>query len=213
MSVPGENKSITVMNEKMAGGVKNRFRLLLLFSSLSVALLFGLSFYYALVSTESSVASQFPELAAIVGKLKGMLVMNTIVFAAIVIASFYVLSILITTRLFNPLGTVQTGMNVIHENRFPAGYEKYEQGPFSDLQGSFNSMVAKLRGREERELKELSNCLHHVASLSGSEPSVLILEGMIKERKVRLGLASPDPVNTPSTGEKTGDGSVFMQPV
>ncbi|MCX5752304.1 MAG: hypothetical protein NTW97_01525, partial [Candidatus Krumholzibacteria bacterium] len=87
----------------LARGVRIRVGYLMLAGMLTVALIFGISFYFALLSNQSAVARQFPELEDVAAKLKSILLMNTFAITAIIILSFFLLTSIATARIFQPL--------------------------------------------------------------------------------------------------------------
>jgi len=103
-------------SDEMTSGIRMRSGLMVLLSSGAVALAFGVSFYFALLSSQTAVATQFPELAPIVTKLKSILVVNTVGFICVIIASFWILSRMITTKMFVSLGIVMNGLRKAAEN-------------------------------------------------------------------------------------------------
>ena len=169
----------------MTSGVRMRSGLILLLSSGAVAFAFGMSFYFALVSSETAVATQFPELAPIVTKLKSMLVVNTIGFVGIIIASFWVLSRLITSKMFAPLGIVMIGLRKASENRYPETPETRESGPFGEFEARWNTVVHETREREKHEIASLEKILVALSG-PGADEERASIEKMILEKKRRI---------------------------
>ncbi|MBN1164337.1 MAG: hypothetical protein JXB45_07145 [Candidatus Krumholzibacteriota bacterium] len=200
------------LTREMARTLRNRIRGLILFSSLTVALAFGLSFYYALVSSKSAISSQFPELAFLVNQLKSALVMNTFGFAAVIIISFYVLTLLITTRIFRPLGHIQKGIIDLAGNRIPDLPPEPESGPFSDFEASYRNLVSVLADRDRRDTETLSGCLEKLSAVPGFKEVKQSLEELRETRQLRLGSIPPrKSAESPTAGE-TEENPVFMQP-
>jgi hypothetical protein len=200
-----------IYSDEMTSGIRMRAGLLVLLSSGAVALAFGMSFYFALVSNETAVAMQFPELAPIVAKLKSMLVINTIGFVGIIIASFWVLSRLITSKMFISLGIVMTGLRKAAENRYPETAASSVTGPFGEFESTWNTIVHETREKEKREIEVLENCLSSLSG-PGAEESRILVEKMIGEKRQRIcaGAACHDGGSTGSAGT---DDALFMQPV
>ena len=120
-----ENKLSGVdLTDSMTGSLRWRIKLLVLASTIVVALAFGISFYYALVSNEAAIAKQIPELEVVVKKLKSLLIVNTVGFAAVIIASFFALSAIVTSRMFRPLGFIQKDLMTIADGGLPRKSEE-----------------------------------------------------------------------------------------
>ena len=202
-----ENSKGDVYSGDMVSGIRIRTGLMVLASSGAVALAFGVSFYFALVSGQTAVTGQFPELAPIVTKLKSLLVVNTAGFMAIVIASFWLLSRLITTRMFRPLGTVMAGLRKAVEDRYPESREPDGTGPFGEFETSWTSAVTEIRARESREIGILEESVQFVSDTDSRDS----IEKMIEEKKRRI-LSDASNAAAQASGEGTGD-ELFMQPV
>jgi hypothetical protein len=204
------NKGYAYSND-MTSGVRMRSGLIVLLSSSAVAFAFGMSFYFALVSSETAVTTQVPELAPIVTKLKSMLVVNTIGFVAVIIASFWVLSRIITSKMFAPLGIVMTGLRKASENRYPETPETHESGPFGEFEAAWNTVVHETREREKHEIDALEKILVALSGPGADEVRASI-EKMVVEKKRRIctDSASGDDKSAGSSGT---DDALFMQPV
>ncbi|MCK4235862.1 MAG: hypothetical protein KAX38_02005 [Candidatus Krumholzibacteria bacterium] len=189
--------------------VKNRIKILLVASTLTVALAFGFSFYFALLSNESAIAMKVPELETVVSKLKNLLVINTFAFIAIIIASFYALSALITSKMFYPLGTTQVGLIKITEGMLPMENNSVEEGPFSSFDTTFKAAISALREKENSEIKELVQCLTLISDPSTTAKVQHKLEKIVKSKNTFLGLS--DHKETGIERDKESD-SLFMQP-
>jgi len=206
MNTEKESKG-EIYSSDIVSGIRFRTGLLVLVSSGAVALTFGISFYFALVSGETAVTGQFPELAPIVSKLKSLLVVNTAGFMAVVIASFWLLSRLVTTRMFRSLGTVMSGLRKAVEDRYPESAEPDGSGPFGDFETSWTSAVSEIRAREAREIGVLEKSLQFVSD-ADSKASI---EKMIEGKKRRIGSGTSTGTDA-STGGGAAD-ELFMQPV
>ena len=192
--------------ESLAGAVKSRIRVIFVAGMLAVALIFGLSFYFAVVSNTTAVARQVPELEAVVSKLKTLLVVNTFVFALIIIASFFVLSMLLTSRLFRPLGTLQEGLMAISKGTLPQEIETASDSPLSSLQVTLKEAIDRLREKETREIEKLSKCIEN-----GSEVECRALISLIlQEKNDFLGIGGKEEFDT---GPHESTDPLFMQPV
>jgi len=154
--------------DALARGVKSRIRGLFLAGMITVALVFGLTFYFALIANQSALARQIPELEAVAAKLKSLLVMNTFVFVAIIIVSFLALSSVITARLFQPLALLHRDLASIAAGKLPRTIDGREDGPFSELDNALGAAVSSLRDRERKEIAELTRCCE---ALSRSAPN------------------------------------------
>lgn len=207
MSVTDRKTAGYAYSDDMTSGIRMRSGLLVLLSSASVALAFGISFYFALVSSETAVTMQFPELAPIVTKLKTTLVLNTVGFVAVIIASFWILSRMITSKMFTSLGTVMVGLRKAAENRYPEGPDRIGSGPFGDLESTWNTVVKETRSREKREIEVMEKSLPSISDASMREAVI----GLIQEKKKRIG---EDKVSGSSESVGSGpENPLFMQPV
>ena len=192
--------------ESIAGAIKSRIRVILVAGMLAVALTFGLSFYFAVVSNTTAVARQVPELETVVSKLKTLLVVNTFVFALIIIASFFVLSMLLTSRLFRPLGTLQEGLMAISKGTLPQEIETASDSPLSSLQVTLKEAICRLHEKETREIEKLSKCIEN-----GSEEECRALISLIlQEKNAFLGIGGNEESDT---GPHEAANPLFMQPV
>ncbi|MEN8210039.1 MAG: hypothetical protein ABFR50_12395, partial [Candidatus Fermentibacteria bacterium] len=211
MPVNDDNtKGYTYSNE-MTSGIRMRSGLLVLHSSSAVALAFGISFYFALISSQTAVAMQFPELAPIVAKLKSLLVVNTTGFVAVIIVSFWFLSRMLTSKMFISLGIVMTGLRKAAENRYPETSLTSETGPFGEFERVWNTVVQDTRDKESHEIDILEKTL---SLLSGPEvvEARASIEKMIDEKKQRICTGSGGRDGAASGGTGTDD-ALFMQPV
>jgi hypothetical protein len=185
--------------------VKSRIRILVVADSLVVALAFGLSFYFGFIATESAIASRVPELADVVSTMKNVLLSNTLVFVAVIIGSFYVLSILVTERMFKPLDSLREDLETFAEGRLPTHRHERQGGPFESLEASYVAARNSLDEREQSEIAELVACIE----LAGPSHGVTErLQRLLDEKGRFAGEAK-------RSAEKTAkaDDSIFMQPV
>jgi signal transduction histidine kinase len=193
--------------ELLAGAVKRRIRFIFLVGMVSVALVFGLSFYFAIVSNSTAVARQIPELDAVVSRMKSLLIINTFIFALIIAASFYVLSILLTSRMFRPLGNVREGLGAVSRGTIPVGIETASDSPFSEIEATLKAAIDRLREKESSEIEKLSKCIGHAADGSWREDIAV----MIKEKNAFLGIGGEEESEAATDGKDPE--SLFMQPV
>jgi hypothetical protein len=198
-------------SDEMASGIRMRTGLMVLLSSTAVAFAFGISFYFALVSSQTAVAMQVPELAPIVTKLKSLLVINTIGFVGVIIVSFWFLSRLLTSKMFVSLGIVMTGLRKAAENRYPETSMTSGTGPFSEFESTWNTVVQDTREKERHEIDILQKSLSLLSAPQATEARKSI-ENMIVEKKQRICAVSGDRDSTTSDSSGTDD-ALFMQPV
>jgi len=196
--------------EEILGRIKNRLRILTLASTLVVALAFGLSFYFALISNETAVARHVPELEVVATKLKNILVINTVAFVGVIIASFYFLSVLLTSKMFRPLGTLQRNLSTIAEGKLPKEFTKFEGGPFASLEDALHSALSTLHNKERKEIEELQKCSEMISRLPAHTEARAQLEEVLKNKQDFL--HKPDRKEHETEKKKDSD-TVFMQPV
>ena len=175
-----------------------------------VALAFGLSFYYGFVSTESAIANHVPELMSVASKLKSILMINTVGFVAIIIASFYILSMIFTHRMFRPLGLVNGNLKAISDGRLPDEVERLEEGVFCDLQNRMKSALDIIREKEKKELDELNICIKYLRGISCDTEILTKLETISDAKTSFLGASDKAPEERSDAGDSN---SLFMQPV
>ncbi len=211
MSVTDKKTDGYVYSDEMTSGIRMRSGLLILLSSSAVALAFGISFYFGLVSSGTAVAMQFPELAPIVTKLKSLLVVNTIGFVGVIIASFWFLSRLVTKKMFVSLGIVMTGLRKAVGNRYPETSATRETGPFGEFESAWNTVVQETRAREKHEIEVLETSLSSLSG-PGAEEARVSIEKMIGDKKQRICADSEDRTSETTGGTGTDD-ALFMQPV
>jgi len=200
------------LTREMTRGINNRIRALVLFSSTTIALAFGLSFYFSLISSGTAIARQFPEFSSMLSNLKSALVMNTFGFAAVIIASFYILTLLITNRLFRPLGVIQKGLMDMTANHLPNISEETGSGPFSNLELAFKSIVTAQSERDRMELEKLTGWKNAWGKGPDGEKVRAEIEEMIKERQIRLGLIKENENRASAEKGSAENDPLFMQP-
>jgi hypothetical protein len=211
MPVNDDRTTDYAYSDEMTSGIRMRSGLMVLLSSTAVAFAFGMSFYFALVSSGTAVATQFPELAPVVTKLKSVLVVNTIGFVGVIIASFWFLSRMITSKMFLPLGIVMTGLRKAIENRYPGSPETRESGPFGDFEEKWHIVVSKTREREKQEIATLETILPALSG-PGAVEARSSIEKMIGEKKQLICVDSEVLASGSKDGSGTDD-ALFMQPV
>ena len=211
MPVTSEKTKGYSYSDEMTSGIRMRSGLMVLLSSGAVSLAFGVSFYFALLSSQTAVATQFPELAPIVTKLKSILVVNTVGFIGVIIASLWILSRLITTKMFVSLGIVMNGLRKAAENRYPEGELSSETGPFGEFESTWNTVVQETRAREKYEIEVLEKSLAAVTGPAAEETKAMI-EKMIDEKKQRICEGSTGRTGESANGAGADD-ALFMQPV
>lgn len=203
--------ALTVSGEAFANRIKTRVRLLILFSTLTVALAFGFSFYFGLISGTSAITRQLPELEPITGKLQSLLMVNTLGFTAIIIGSFYILAHLVTARMFSPVARVRKKIQEISEKGIPENDGEIESGPFEELESSCAKLVTSLRSRDEKEIGILKKHLEMMRAGADIGQLVPGIEEMIRTREIRLTKSKESvKTNRPLPGEKND--SLFLQP-
>ncbi len=200
-----------ISSEELSRGLKRRIIVLIVTSMMVVALTFGLSFYFALVSNETAVAKQMPELESLVGTLKRILFINTFAFVAVIIASLYALTSLVTTRMFRPLESIMTDLLTIRKGTLPIHRKPVREEPFAGFDEMFGSVLSVLQEREQKEIDEIRQCI----SILSNEPDVerikCMLRTMLQEKGDFIG-SSVDGIQEEKTAAEQDD-ALFMQPV
>ena len=177
------------ISESSVERIKFRVKMLVLLSSISLAIVFYFSFYFALVSNNTAIARQIPELADVGEKMKGLLMLNTVAFAVVVIASFYILSSLVTSRTFKELTTLQEALKSIAKMRVPERDAVDVSGVFYELNMATKDTISTLR---DKELKELDSLIKlQKLTGEGSRESNIIKE-LIVSKRAFLGLDSEE---------------------
>lgn len=195
--------------DSIAGGVKTRVRLLVLAGMIVVALVFGFTFYFALISNQSALAAQVPELGAVAAKLTSLLVMNTVVFIAIIIASFFALSWIITARMFQPLAFLHRNLLSLADSKLPRSFETSERGPFSPLDDAFQAAVSALYDRERKEIEELTACAETLGRSAATQEQTRMLKELAARKSARLGAAE---ARGTAKGKEEKEDQIFIQP-
>lgn len=205
-----------ISSEALSRGLKRRIIVLIVTSTLVVALTFGLSFYFALVSNETAVAQQMPELESLAGTLKRILLINTLAFAAVIIASLYALSSLITARMFRPLESMMNDLLSIGTGSLPVQRDHVREEPFAGFNEMFGTVLTVLQEREEREIGEIRQCISilsdqkDASSEAGIEEIKRTLGKILQEKGSFLGVGSENDPGEESAAEHD---PLFMQPV
>jgi methyl-accepting chemotaxis protein len=195
--------------DSLAASVKSRVRYLILAGMIVVALVFGASFYFALIANQSALARQVPELEAVAAKLKSLLIMNTLVFIAIIIASFYALSNIIAARMFQPLATLHRSLLTIAEGKLPRSFEAGERGPFSALDDALKTAVSCLCDRERKEIEEISRLAEALEQSPASRKTAHELKEIVARKSACLGASE---IRTEAKGKEANEDPLFIQP-
>jgi hypothetical protein len=211
MSIKSMKLNGSSLSDEMTSGIRMRTGIMVLISSGAVAIAFGMSFYFALISSQTAVVSQFPELAPIVQRLKGMLVLSTAGFVAVIIASFWILTRLISSKMFMPLGIVMAGLKKAAENRYPETEGPVETGPFGEFEKIWNVVLSETRDRERREIEILGKCLDSLTGPQAGEARKLVSE--LRDEKERRICSGGSQAEKAASGTSSTDDEVFMQPV
>lgn len=191
----------------LAGNVRQRVAGLVLASALAVALVFGLSFYFALVSNESAIARQVPELAGVAARMRNLLFANTLVFAGIIIASFYALARIVASRLFRPLGAAQHALAGMAQGKLPHAVDLQERGAFAPLVDALRDAASRLRERDERDAADLRALAAELDRVPAAADAAKRLRE-IAERK-----APAQPARAAERREAEEKDPLFIQPV
>jgi methyl-accepting chemotaxis protein len=196
--------------DSLARGVKNRVRFLILAGMVIVALVFGLTFYFALLENQTALARQVPELEVVAAKLKSILVMNTLSFIAIIIASFFALSSIIVSRTFQPLAILHRNLLSIAEGRLPRSFEATGDGQFSALDDAFKAAVSTLYDRERKEVELLYRCAETLDRNTAVKETANELKQLAARKSTYIGATEN------RGGQETRDAEtdpLFMQPL
>jgi hypothetical protein len=196
--------------DMFASGIRSRFRWLFFAGMMAVALVFGLTFYFALVANQSALARQVPELEAVAAKMKSLLVMNTLAFVAVIVASFLALSSIVTARTFQPLTLLHRELMTIAGGKLPRAADGRERGPFSELDNALTAAVSCLRDRERKEIEELTRCCEALSRSASNQETVRKLKDLAAAKTAFAG-------GTDSRGQgKVADAKadpLFIQPL
>lgn len=210
---------MTEINDRRAGsaaagafarGVKSRIGFLILAGMLTVALIFGISFYFALLANQSAVARQLPELEQVAAKLKNILLVNTLAITAIIIVSFFVLASILTTRLFQPLALLHRDLLAMADGKLPRRSDGRENGAFSALESAWNAALLRIHEKEMREIKELAEC---AASLSRSGSSGEIAQRLHEISEQKKAFVCSSELHPESVGTDSKKDPLFIQPI
>ncbi len=199
-----------ISSEELSRGLKRRIIVLIVTSTMVVALTFGLSFYFALVSNETAVAKQMPELSPLVGTLKRILLINTFVFAGVIIASLYALSSLITARMFRPLESMMRDLLTIGKGKLPVHRESVREEPFAGFEEMFDTVLSVLQEREQKEIEEIRQCISILSNEPDGERIRLKLRTMLQAKGALIGTSGDSPGEEKTEAEED---ALFMQPV
>ncbi|MFA4948393.1 MAG: hypothetical protein WC674_07800 [Candidatus Krumholzibacteriia bacterium] len=208
----GKNDRRTGADEAhfLARGVRSRIGYLMLAGMLAIALIFGISFYFALLSNQSAVARQFPELEDVAAKLKSILLVNTFATTAIIIVSFFLLASIVTTRIFQPLGLLHHELLATAGGKLPRRSENRERGAFSALETAWSAALACIHDKELREIKELTDCATSLSRSGSSGEVAAKLRELSERKKSFVGAAELHPE---STEKETKKDPLFIQPI
>jgi len=205
-----DTRFTSVAADSLAGSVKTRVRLLVIAGMVVVALVFGCTFYFALVSNQSALAAQVPELGPVAAKLKSLLVMNTVVFIVIIIASFFALSSIITARMFRPLDLLHRNLLSLADGKLPRSFEASERGAFSPLDDAFQAAISGIYDRERKEIEELTLSAETLGRTAATQEAARVLRDLAARKSARLGVA--EPRGTEKEKEAKED-QIFIQPL
>jgi hypothetical protein len=196
-----------ISSSEFARGLKRRIIILLLSSTLVVALMFGLTFYFALLSNETAVVNRMPELESVVSTMKRILLINTFAVAGILVVSLYVLSVLITNRTFQPLESIMRDFSAIGGGTLPDRRSVDREEPFAGFDEMFSRVLSALHEREGKEIEDIQRCLAIVEESEDGRHVRSVLEKMLREKNDFLGVDAADT--------RTGDEEdpLFLQPV
>ncbi len=183
-----DNRPGAELSGTLSGGIRRRVMILVVCSTLTVALAFGLTFYYALIASQSAVANQIPELESVVAKMKGLLVMNTLVFVAIIIASIFALAGIVTSRMFHPLAVLHRNLAAIAGGTLPRSVESSGAGEFAGLEDAMRTALTVIRDREHAELEMLAKGRDSLSLTSGPESARAAIEEIIASKSAFLGI-------------------------
>ena len=210
---------MTEMNDHRAGsavagaiarGVRRRIGFLLLAGMLTVTVIFGISFYFALLANQSALARQLPELEQVAAKLKSILLVNTFAITAIIIVSFFILASILTARLFQPLVLLRRDLLAMADGKLPRRNDGRENGAFSALESAWSAALSRIHEKEIREIKELADC---AASLSRSDSSGEIakrLHEISEQKKAFVGSPETHPESIDTDANRD---PLFIQPI
>jgi len=198
------------ITDSAVSDLKKRITVMICMSTLVVAAAFGVSFYFAFISSGSAIAQQIPQLSQVVEKLKSQLLFNTFGLVAVIIASIFILNRLIVRRIFGNIGRIGKSLNEIAEGKLPERGGIDPEAGFEEISSACNFMLSKLRQKEAEELKQLERCLEISGAGSNKELQV-ILKSMISSKKKSLEGGEPSDKREKNSQNEKNDG-VFLQP-
>ncbi|MBD3178306.1 MAG: hypothetical protein GF417_01160 [Candidatus Latescibacteria bacterium] len=200
-------KSVT---DSTVTDLRKRILILIAMSTLVVAAAFGISFYFAFISSGSAVARQIPQLSPVVEKLKSQLLMNTFGLVAVIIASLFLLNRIIINRVFSNIGRIGKSMSEISDGMLPerAGIDPSEG--FAVISSSYNVMLSSLRMKEAEELQQLE--LFTRLSESGKSEELQKELGVMIEKKRNALRSDKDEVDKSGESGKKNENGIFLQP-
>lgn len=203
-----DRRTVAKSADAIARGVKIRVRILMLAGMLAVALVFGVSFYFALLSNQSALARQVPELEEVAAKLKSLLVLNTAVFAVIIIASFILLASVVTSRVFQPLAALHRDFVAIADGKLPRRGDSSGSHAFADLEAAWNAALARIHEYECAEIKDLADCSGALSRGAAPGETAKKLQEILGRKRAFIGAAAS---GAPDEKEALKD-PLFIQP-
>jgi methyl-accepting chemotaxis protein len=202
--------SASAVTDSTVSGLRKRILIVIALSTLVVAAAFGISFYFAFISSGSAIARQIPQLTPVVEKLKSQLLINTFGLVIIIVASVFFLNRLIVNRIFSNLGRVGSGMHEISEGILPErGGIDPEEG-FNSVVSSYNTMLSGLRRKEAREIDKLEECLR-ISGPSGSADLEKAISELIVRKKGSLNSELRNKREEEKSQNENNRG-IFLQP-
>jgi hypothetical protein len=199
----------TDAGDSFARGIRIRVGYLVLAGMITVTLIFGISFYFALLSNQSAVARQFPELEDVAAKLKNILLINTFAITAIIILSFFLLASIVTARTFQPLGFLHRDLLSMAGGKLPRRGENREYGAFSALETAWSAALASIREKELREIKELADCAAALSRNRSSDEIAAKLHELSERKRTFVGT---DELHPEQIAKETKKDPLFIQP-
>lgn len=195
---------------EISKSIRKRMKLLLLSSAIVVALAFGLTLYFALIFSESAISRHVPELEEVVTRAKGLLLTNTVVFVAVIIASFYALTSIVTLKIFHPIGMMQIDLESIASGKMPPDEGAADDGPFMGTYEVFAAAAEMLRQKENRELADLKSCSDLLSSSRDIPAALKKIHETINGKEAFLGIDRTEGSENKGGEEKD---PLFIQPV
>ncbi len=195
--------------DSLARGVRKRIGMLILASSVAVAVVFGCSFYFALLANESAVARQIPELGQVAAQMRNLLIVNTLVFVGIIVASFYALSIVVSSRLFRPLGEIHDALRSIAEGSPAPSAGPRGTGAFAALEEAFDAAARRMTANESTDTAELSAIADELSGSAATAGAAAKIRSYVA-RKTSPG---PGELRRPDGQASPEKDPLFIQPV